>query len=47
MIANLNNKFYFSYYFGFLGFYFSAGLFAYQNYKQSIQMRSNKLKFQY
>lgn len=43
MVANLNNNFYFSYYFGFLGYFFSAGFFAYQKFIQSIQMRGNKM----
>lgn len=41
MIANLANNFYFYSYFGFLSFYFSAGFFAYQKYKQFVQMSNN------
>ncbi len=43
MVANnVQNNFYF--YFGFLGFYFSAGFFAYLKNVQTSQMRNLKFK---
>ncbi len=47
MSAKINNNFYFIYYFGFLGYYFSVRFFAYLKNVQTIQMRSNILKLKY